>query len=56
MQCIITEKNLIKLTYYDEKKKRAHDTQRVRAKVNFKLSHSGSSQSQASDTNQPMKA
>ena len=34
---------LIKLTLHDETKKRAHDTQKVRAKENLKLSHGGSS-------------
>ena len=32
-----------KLTHHDETKKKAHDLQIVRAKENFKLSHSGSS-------------
>ena len=32
--------NLIKLTHYDETKKRAHDSQIVRAKEELKLSHS----------------
>ena len=36
-------KILIKLTHYDETKKRAHDSQIVRAKENLKLSHDGSS-------------
>ena len=49
LQCITKEKlnTLIKkLTYlchYDETKKRTQDSQIVRAKENFKLSHSGSS-------------
>ena len=43
MQCIIMEKYSIKLTQYDETKKRAHDSQIVRAKENLKLSHGGSS-------------
>ena len=44
MQCnIIIENTLIKLTYHDETKKRAHDSQIVRAKENLKLSHGGSS-------------
>ena len=43
MQCIIMENNLIKLTLHDETKKRAHDSQIVRAKENLKLSHGGSS-------------
>ena len=38
MQCIIMEKHLIKLTYHDETKKRAHDSQIVSAKENLKLS------------------
>ena len=55
MQCTITEKDLIKLTHNDKTKKRAHDLQIVRAKVNLKLSHGGPSQRQASGTNPPMK-
>ena len=36
MQCIIMEKNtLIKLLHHDETKKRAHDSQIVRAKLGF---------------------
>ena len=42
MQCIIMENTLIKLTLHDETKKRAHDSQIVRAKENLKLSHGGS--------------
>ena len=38
-----TLNTLIKLTHHDETKKRAHDSQIVRAKENFKLSHGGSS-------------
>ena len=38
MQCIIMENTLIKLTIHDETKKRAHDSQIVRAKENLKLS------------------
>ena len=38
-------KSLIKLTHYDETKKRAHDSQIVGAKENLKLSHGGSSYS-----------
>ena len=41
MQCIIMENTLIKLTLHDEAKKRAHDSQIVRAKENLKLSHRG---------------
>ena len=41
MQCIIMENTLIKLTHHDETKKRALDSQIVRAKENFKLSHGG---------------
>ena len=37
------ENTLIKLTLHDETKKRAHDSQIVRAKENLKLSHGGSS-------------
>ena len=37
LQCVI------KLTHYDETKKRAHDPQIVRAKENLKLSHGGPS-------------
>ena len=40
MQCIIMENTLIKLTLHDETKKRAHDSQIVRAKENLKLSYS----------------
>ena len=43
----------IKLTHYDETKKRAHD---VGAKGNLKLSYGGPSQGQASGTNQRIKA
>ena len=43
MQYIIMENTLIKLTLHDETKKRAHDSQIVRAKENLKLSHGGSS-------------
>ena len=43
MQCIIMENTLIKLLHHDETKKRAHDSQIVRAKENLKLSHVGSS-------------
>ena len=39
----IMENTLIKLTLHDETKKRAHDSQIVRAKENLKLSHGGSS-------------
>ena len=55
MQCIIMENTLIKLTLHDETKKRAHDSQIVRAKENLKLSHGGSSY-QPSGTNPPIKA
>ena len=37
MQCIIMENTLIKLTLHDETKKRAHDSQIVRAKENLKI-------------------
>ena len=49
MQCIIMENTLIKLTLHDETKKRAHDSQIVRAKENLKLSHGGSSYRWASE-------
>ena len=52
-----TINNLIK-TYYDETRKMAHGSQKVRAKQknnNTKLSHGGTSQIQASGTNPPMK-
>ena len=48
--------NLIKLTHYDDTKIRAHYLQIVRAKENLKLSHRGSSQRQAPDSNQPITA
>ena len=38
-----------------ETKKRAHDSQKVRAKENLKLSHGGPSYNQASGTNPPIK-
>ena len=43
MQWIIMEKSLINLTHHDETKKRAYDSQIVRAKENLKFSHGGSS-------------
>ena len=46
----------IKSTRYDGTKRRAHDTQVVRAKENLKLSYGGPSQRQASGTNQRIKA
>ena len=46
----------MKLTRYDETKKKAHDSQIVRAKENLKLSYGGSSERQTSDTNQRIKA
>ena len=36
--------NLIKLTHYDDTKKRAHDTQIVDVKENLRCSHGGTSQ------------
>ena len=36
------DNTLIKLTHHDETKKRAYDSQIVRAKENLKLSHGGS--------------
>ena len=41
---------------YDETKKRAHDSQIVRAEENLKLSHGGFSRRQASGSKQPIKA
>ena len=41
---------------YDATKKRAHDSQIVRAKENLKLSYGGPNQRQASGTNQRIKA
>ena len=46
----------ITLTQYDDTKKRAHDSQIVRAKENLKLSYVGPSQRQAPGTNQQIKA
>ena len=46
----------IKLTHYDETKKRAQDSQVVKAKENNKLSHGGSSYRYASGTNSRIKA
>ena len=43
MQYTIMENTLIKLTHHDETKKRAYDSQIVRAKENLKLTHGGSS-------------
>ena len=56
--CNVSSKrnNLIKLTHYDDTKKRAHDSQIVRSNVNLNLNHGGPSQRQASVTNQPIKA
>ena len=48
--------NEIKLTQYDDTKKRAHDTQIVRAKENLKLSYGGPSQRKASGINHRIKA
>ena len=47
---------LNKLTHHDETKKRAPNSQIVRAKGNIKLSHGGSDYRLASGTNQPIKA
>ena len=54
MQCIITEKrsNKSNTLCNDETKKMASDSQIVRAKENIMLSFEGSSQRQASGTNQ----
>ena len=47
--------HLIKLLHNDKTKKKAHDSQIVRAKENLNLSHGEPSKRQASDTNSPMK-
>ena len=47
---------IIKLTPYDETKKRAHNSKIARAKENLKLSHGGFSYRLASDTNPPIKS
>ena len=52
MQCIIIEKQSNQITHFDDTKKRAHDSQIVRAEENLKLSYGGPSQRQASGTNQ----
>ena len=54
LQCISIEKQSNQ-TNFDETKKRANDSQIVRAKENLKLSHSGSSYRHALD-NPPIKA
>ena len=57
MQCIITEKQSNQVnTNYDDTKKRAHDSQIVRAKENLKLSYGGPSQRQTSGSNKRIKA
>ena len=48
--------DLIKLTQYDDTKKRAYDSQIVQAKENLKLSHGGLMQRLVSGTNQPIEA
>ena len=53
---LLQRNNLIKLPHYDETKKRAHDSQVVRGKENFKLTHGGSSQRHVSGANPPIKA
>ena len=53
MQCIIIGETF-KLTHYGETKKRAHDSQVVRALNNLNLSHGGPSRRQAPDTYNPM--
>ena len=55
IQCIITEKQSYQTHYYDTKK-RAHDSQIVRAKANLELSYGGPSQQQTTETNQRIKA
>ena len=56
MQCIIMENTPTKLRLHDETKKRAHDSQIVRAKANPKPSHGGPSHRQAPGTNPQIKA
>ena len=48
--------SVIKLTHYDDTKKRANDSQRVRAKENLKSSHGGPNQRQAPGTKKVIKA
>ena len=48
--------DVINLTQYDESKKKAHNSQIVRAKGNLKLSHCGPSHRQPSSTSPPIKA
>ena len=48
--------NLTKLTHYDESKKLDYGSQIVTSKENLLFSYGGSSQGQASDTNQWIKA
>ena len=52
---MIEKQYKIKLAHIDETEKSAHDSQIIRAKENLKLSHGGSSYSQASGTNPPIK-
>ena len=47
--------NLIKLSHYDETKKKAHDKQVVLAKENLKLSNVGPNQRPTSGANQWIK-
>ena len=55
IHCIIIWKQSNQ-TQNDETKKRAHDSQIVRAKENLKLSYGGPSQQQAPGTDQLVKA
>ena len=48
--------NSINLTHYNVTKKKAHDSQIVRAKENLKLSYGGPGQGQATGLNQRIKA
>ena len=41
MYYLVQRNNQIKLTHYDDTKKMAHDSQKVRAKENLKLSYGG---------------
>ena len=56
--CVSLQKrnNRIKLTHCDDTKKRAPDSQIVRAKEKLKLSYGGPSQRQESGTNNRVKA
>ena len=48
MKCIITKKQSNRIPHYDDAKKRTHDSLKVRAKANLKLSHCGLNHRQTS--------